>query len=720
MKQVFLSKGKGAVVEDIPAPVVRDGGLLVRTVFSLISPGTEKASLAAGDQGILQKAAGRPDLVKKIFESLYREGLGATYQKVVSKLSELTPVGYSSSGIVEEVGAGVEGIARGDRVACAGAGYASHAQIVFVPKNLCVRAPDGMDLDQAAFATLGAIALQGVRQSGLVLGEGAAVIGLGLVGLLTVQILRAGGIRVLGLDITEDRVALARELGAEAGAVTGRDDPAGAAKGFTRGQGVDAVSITAATPSSEPVDVAGALCRDRGRVVVVGDVGMQVPRGVYYGKELTLSVSRSYGPGRYDPRYEEGGIDYPPGYVRWTERRNMEEFLALVSERKVNVTRLISHRFPLEEAPRAYDLLSGKSGEPFLGILLTYNPAERAAPRVQLKAPAPHAPRETLAVGFIGAGAFALGVLLPALKKIDRVLLRGVANASGPSAKKAGERFGFEYCTGDYRDILNDTGVDAVFIGTRHGLHATLAMEGLRKGKAVFMEKPMALNATELTDLMRAWRETGGRLMVGFNRRLSPLAVRMRDFFSGRREPLQIIYRVNAGYLPGSHWVHDPREGGGRIVGEVCHFVDVLCYLTGSRPVRVFAESIGPSGEALSGDNVSATLRMADGSWGTIAYIARGDASVPKERIEAFSSGTAAVLTDYRELVLHREGREKKVSAAQDKGHASEIKAFVDAVRGGGAMPLDAEESAFVTAATFCIVQSLTTGAPVDVAPLHD
>jgi len=719
MKQVFLRMGKGdVVVEDIPPPALKAGGVIVRNAFSLISAGTERASISAGGLGIIQKARERPDLVRKVIDSFSTEGLTATYYKVMAKLSGFTPIGYSSSGIVQEVGEGAGEFSRGDRVACAGVGYANHAQIVFVPKNLSVCVPDGVRLDHAAFTTIGAIALHGVRQSGAVLGERVAVIGLGLVGLLAVQILRAGGVRVIGLDIDEERVRLSQELGADAGVVIGKDDEAAVTRAFTNNLGVDAAVITAATKSSEPIVLAGNICRDRGRIVVVGDVGMQIPRDIFYRKELSLVLSRSYGPGRYDPLYEEGGIDYPPGYVRWTEARNMKEFLELVKAGKVNVERLITHRFALDEASRAYDLLAGRKNERYLGILLTYGMEEPVASKVLLRPAPKYELKGKLSIGFIGAGAFAQSVLLPALKDVRGVILKGVATATGVSGKKVAQRFGFEYCTTQSEEILNDQGIDTVFIATRHNLHAPIAIAALRKGKAVFMEKPMAINEPELGELLKVWRETGGRLMVGFNRRFSPLIGRMKAFFSGRKEPLQMIYRVNAGFLPKDHWVHDPREGGGRIIGEVCHFVDLLCFLTDSRPVRVFAENIPSSGDALSEDNVTVTLKFSDGSWGTIAYIARGDSALPKEMVEVFCGGATAILNDFRTISLYREGREKREGKTQEKGHRQEMEAFVSSVLGGGPMPNDVELSALVTQTTYRIEESIKKGLPIDINPI--
>jgi len=715
MKQVFLRMGKGdAVVEEIPPPVIKSGGILVRNGFSLISSGTERASISAGGGGIVQKAAERPDRVKKVFESLYKDGISATYRKVIEKVSELTPIGYSSSGIVQEVGGGVDEFSQGDRVACAGVGYANHAQIIFVPKNLSVCVPEGVRLDHAAFASIGAIALHGVRQSGAVLGERVAVIGLGLLGLLAVQILRAGGVRVIGLDIDEERVKFSKELGADAGVVIGKGDETAAAKAFTNSLGVDAAIITAATTSSEPIAMAGSICRDRARVVVVGDVGMQVPRDIFYRKELSLVLSRSYGPGRYDPLYEEGGIDYPPGYVRWTEARNMKEFLELVKAGKVNVERLITHRFPFEEASRAYDILAGRKEERYLGILLSYGMEEPVASRIILSAAPKYEPKGKLSIGFIGAGAFAQSVLLPALKDVRGVTLKGVATATGLSGKKVAQKFGFEYCTTKSEEILGDAGIDTIFIATRHNLHAPIAIAAMKKGKAVFMEKPMAVNEAELGELMKVWRETGGRLLVGFNRRFSPLIDRMKTFFSGRKEPLQMIYRVNAGFLPKDHWVHNPKEGGGRIIGEVCHFVDLFCFLTDSRPVRVFAENIKSSGDAFAGDNITATLKFSDGSWGTIAYIARGDSAVPKEMLEVSCGGATAILNDFRTISLYREGREEREGRIQEKGHRQEIEAFVSSILKGGPMPNDVELSALVTRATFRIEDSIKKGYPVE------
>ena len=704
MKQVIQSYRTGELaVAEVPSPRLPAGGVLIATRASLVSAGTEKMLLQLAKASLAGKALARPDLVRQVVAKARREGIGQTLSKVRSRLETPIPLGYSAAGRVLEVGPGIDHLRPGERVAAAGAGYANHAGLIAVPKHLCVAVPQGVSDEAAAFATVGAIALQGVRQAAPTLGERVVVIGLGLIGLLTVQLLKANGCRVLGQDPDPARVGLARELGAD---LTVTDDLAAAATGFTRGRGADSVLVTASTPSHEPVNLAAEIARPKGTLVLVGMVGMNLTREPFYKKELNLRLSMSYGPGRYDPAYEEQGQDYPFAHVRWTEQRNLEAFLDLVAAGRVTPEKLITHRFPIAEAEQAYQLMEGR--DPYLGILLTYPDTDPATARedhrINLKAPVAIATDQT-GIGFIGAGNFARSVLLPTLAKLPGHRLTGVVTATGMSAAEVAKRFGFRFATTDYREILNDPATNAVVIATRHDRHSALACAALEAGKAVFVEKPLAIDRVQLDALIAVLETTGGRLQVGFNRRFSPLLQQARAALDGRNSPLVMTYRVNAGVVPDSSWIQQA-EGGGRIVGEVCHFVDVFQFLTAARPVEVFARSVPGYADA-----VSIQIGFDDGSLGTIIYTALGDPGFPKESLEVFSHERVIAIDDYLSARFVVRGRARKVRLrGQDKGFAGELQAFLDAVRSGGPMAIPPDSLIDSTLATFAIEDSLATG----------
>ncbi|MEK6283076.1 MAG: bi-domain-containing oxidoreductase [Acidobacteriota bacterium] len=725
MKQVLQNRKSGKVaVGEVPIPVAQPGRVLVRTVASLISSGTEKASVESARKSLVQEARERPDLVKAVIDRARTEGLRNTFNAVLGKLASSQALGYSASGIVIEVGKDVTDFATGDRVACAGVGFASHAEVLSVPKNLCVPLPDNVSFDAGAFGTLGAIALQGVRLAAPTLGESAVVIGLGLVGQLTIQLLKANGCRVFGIDLDQARIDLALKLGADAGLISkdpSRDSSDGISKeetkravlNWTGGRGADAVLITAATDSNQPIELAGDISRMKGRVVVVGMTGLTVPRASYFARELSLQISMSYGPGRYDPNYEERGNDYPFGYVRWTEKRNIEAFLNLVGEQRISVDALITHRFEIEDAERAYELLMGQSGEPYLGVLLHYEPDRELTRTVEF---AEHtkpiaAQEKSVRLGVIGAGGYVTGMLLPQFKSAG-VELISVATASGVTALDAGKKFGFKRAVSDSSEVIGDASVNLVVIGTRHDSHAKLAVEALERNKHVFVEKPLALNEEELNKVLDAAARSRGQLMVGFNRRFSTLARSAKQFFGGRRAPLSILYRVNAGRIPAEHWVQNATQGGGRIVGEVCHFIDLMQFWTESPPVSVFAESVAANEhQVINHDSVFITLRFADGSNGCVAYLAEGDKSLQKERVEIFGEGKTFVIDDFRQATAHRNGREEKiVLRAQDKGQGEEVKAVCAVVLEGSPAPITLAELASTTRATFGALDSLRSG----------
>lgn len=715
MKQVLQNLKTGEVtVTDVPAPVAQRGRVLVRTVASLISAGTERMKVDLGRKSLLGKARERPDLVKKVIQKAKNEGVMNTLNAVRAKLDSATALGYSAAGIVIGAGDDVTEFRAGDRVACAGGGFASHAEVLSVPKNLCVRLPERVGFDAAAFGTLGAIALQGVRLAEPTLGESVVVIGLGLLGQLTVQLLKANGCRVFGIDLDPQKIELARQLGADGGCIP-EGDAQRVVMEWTRGRGADAVLVTAATRSNQPVELAGEISRLKGRVVAVGLVGLDIPREIYYERELTLKISMSYGPGRYDPEYEERGHDYPFAYVRWTEGRNIEAFLDLIAAGRVNVEPLITHRFPIEEGERAYQLITGEIDEPYLAVLLQYDTARELERRIELSASlksaveAPRAP--SVRIGLIGAGSYARKMLLPNFKTAGAEF-QAIATASGVSARDIGEKYGFHYCASEADEVVNDNNVNLVVIATRHDLHARLTIQALERGRHVFVEKPLALSDEELDDVLEAAAHSNAQLMVGFNRRFAPLARAAKDFFSGRRAPLSIVYRVNAGRIPRAHWVQDEREGGGRIIGEVCHFIDLMQFWTGAPSVRVYAEAITSNNQQIvDEDSVMITLRFADGSNGTIAYLAEGDPALPKERIEIFGEGRTFILDDFRRATTYRNGREEKMKLRnQDKGQADEVRAVCAVVLEGKSAPITIDDLAATTRATFRIRESLRTG----------
>lgn len=692
MKQVEQNYRSG-VLRLIEAPVPRSGRgrNLVATRVSLISAGTEKQIIDLARSSLAGKAMARPDLVRKTLQKVRNEGLLPTVQKVFAKLDTPIPLGYSLAGTVVEAGAEAGGYAVGDRIACAGAAVANHAEYNAVPKNLSVRIPAGVCDEAASFVTLGAIALQGVRVANPTLGERVVVMGLGLIGQLTVQLLKANGCRVLGFDPNPGRAKLALEMGADVAVSDALDE---AVRGFTEGYGADAVIVTASSKSSTPPNQAAEISRMKGRVVMVGLTGMEIDREPFYKRELDLRLSMSYGPGRHDPAYELEGHDYPLAYVRWTEQRNMQAFLELVAEGRVTPLRLVTHRFPIAEAEAAYKLMDTE--EPFLAILLTYPDTPAPIARsIPVNASSAATGRGT---AFIGFGNYAKSVLVPALKKASKERLTTVVTSTGLSAHDAAQREGFANAATDPQAVLDDADTDCVFIATRHDSHASLAAAALRAGKHVFVEKPLALDHEQLADVVAAAEGAPGVLTVGFNRRFAPMMIAAKAAIASRAGPIAMHYRVNAGHVPGDSWLHGA-QGGGRIVGEACHFVDALTFLAGGPPVSVSA--FRPEG---IDDTVSAVLRFADGSTGTILYSSLGDSSLPKEYLEIFASGTVVRLDDFRKLHITTGGKTTTQSAsAQDKGQAGLVKAFYAAARDGAAAPIPLDELVAVSEATLDI-----------------
>ena len=728
MKQVFQDARNAEItVEEVPAPKLLAGCVLVRTAASLVSAGTERASSEFAGKNLLQKARMRPDLVRDVLNKISRDGLMAAASAVRSRLDQPSALGYSSAGTVIAVGEGITDISAGDRVACAGAGHAVHAEFACVPRLLVAKIPsESVSFDEAAFTTLGAVALHGVRNADAKLGDVVAVIGLGLLGQLTVQILKAGGCCVLGMDISSERANLALRLGADA-VSTSTSDFHDLCLQRSAGHGADSVLIAAQSASNDPVNLAGAVARHRAVVVAVGTVAMDIPRRTFYDKELDFRVSRSYGPGRYDTAYEQKGIDYPIGYVRWTETRNMEAFLKLLADHKLDLQPLITHRFPIARSRSAYDLITGKTPEPFLGVLVSYPQDASVDRHVRLVTEPRVVAHPSIRIGLLGAGGFATRTLLPAMKRVRGIEMMVAGAATGAHARHAAQKFGFHSCTTDEKEVFNNSEVNTVVVATRHHLHAGQVIAALRSGKHVFCEKPLCLNEAELKEIVAAHRDAASALlMVGFNRRFAPLAIRMKDFVRGAREPLAIHYCVNAGFIPADHWLNDPLQGGGRILGEACHFVDFLCFLTGSSPVEVEARSL-PNPGRYSNDNVVCTLRFGDGSLGTISYLANGDGGFSKERIEVFGGGKVAILDDFRRLELHGDSKKSVFRSrfTQDKGHRGEWEAFVAAIQTGAESPIKIDEIVNTMLATFALEESRCLGQafrvreffPSDVAP---
>lgn len=726
MKQVVQNYKSGELaLLDVPVPGCKPGGVLVRTAYSLISTGTEMMKVSEAGMSMLGKARSRPDQVAKVVQSVATNGVPATYRKVMGKLDSYTPLGYSLCGVVEQVGAGIDDVKVGDLVACAGNEHALHAELNWVPKNLYARVPDGLAPRHAAFGTVGSIALQGVRQGESHLGEVALVIGLGLIGQLVVQLLAASGVRVVGADPDPVRCELAERLGAAA-----CGDPASAAvetavAELTGGHGVDQVYLAAGGGSNQPVELAARLCRDRGRVVDIGKCRLDLPWNAYYEKELDVRFSRSYGPGRYDPEYELEGRDYPIGYVRWTERRNLACFLDLLARGSVDVEPLVSHLADFDDAVETYQRL--KDGD-LKAVAVLFRYPEHPGQAVETGAPAVAVPavrrgggvsaparlaNASVRLAFVGAGNYATSMLLPHLERREGVELSTVVTTTALSAANAKRKFGFAEATTDLDAVLGDPTIDAVFVVTRHSSHAELTQRALRAGKAVFVEKPLALTEDELAGVLAAVEESGNdRLQVGFNRRFAPLLQEARERFGSRTGPGNVRYLVNAGRLEHGSWYLQQGTEGSRFAGEGGHFIDTVSWLLGADPVSVYA--VATSGN----EDLQVVLRYPDGSTATIAYVTTGSPGFPKETLDLIADGKVLRLDDFVRASVY--GRKRWVSSrlpkARDKGQSAELAAFIKAVRTGGPMPVPLESLVATTAATLAVRAGLAGGAPVTLA----
>lgn len=718
MKQVVQSARSGKLaLKDVPEPQLRDGHLLVRTSASLISAGTERMVVAFARKSLAAKARARPDLVRKVMDKARRDGISATMRAVMARLDEPLPLGYSAVGTVVAVGTGLEGRFRvGQRVAMAGAGLANHAEMNVVPGNLAAPVPEDVNDEEACFGTLGAIALHGVRNLGLALGDCAAVVGAGLVGQLASQFLALSGVRVAVMDYDPERLRLARYGGAELCWNLADGDPSDAVSEMTGGLGCDGILIAAATESSEPFETAAAIARDRARVALVGMTGTELPYRAFMEKELSVVVSRSYGPGRYDSDFEHRGMKYPEGYVRWTETRNLAEAVRLMSrrsDRRLAVEQLITHRYAIDEAEAAYGLVT-ENTEPHLGVVLRY-PVERPVKPTRLRVPAHVSAAKAggdCLLGVIGAGSFARTVLLPRLKGMDHCRLHTIVTQRGISAEHSLEKFGFAHADTDEAAVLDNPEINAVMIATPHSSHAALVVRALQAGKNVFVEKPLALSREELDDVIKARGRSSAFFQVGFNRRFAPHAARAKAQMDRSGGKKFVLVRVNAGALPADSWQNAPEEGNGRILGEVCHFVDLIRYLADSRVASVHAAAAIDTGVC---DDLTVTLNFADGSLGTIAYTALGDTAFSKELVECYAGGAVATIDDFRAMTVTVDGKVSRPSkgGAQDKGHTSELDAFVDAVAGGGPPPVPETDLIDSSVATIAVLESLRTGTTI-------
>lgn len=709
MKQVIQNFKTGELyVDEVPNPALSENMVLVENKFSLISAGTERGTVKVGQANLLGKAKQRPDLVAQVLQNIKKEGLKATIDKVRTKLDSLKALGYSTSGVVAASMDSNSRFKPGDRVACAGQDYASHSEVVSIPQNLVAKIPDNVSFEEASFTTLGAIALQGVRQAEPRLGDKVCVIGLGLLGQITVQLLKANGCQVFGTDLSQELIDLAKKSGADEALQRGDSNLLTAIDNFTNGHGFDSVIITAAAPTNDPIELSAEISRKKGKVIVVGAVKMDVPRDPhFYRKELDLRMSCSYGPGRYDTSYEEDGHDYPYAYVRYTEQRNMETFLELVSQGALNLKDLITHTFDISEAEKAYDIVLGKVEEPHIGILLSYpEDGNKQSTTIAVKSTS----IAEVNTGFIGAGSFAQSYLIPNAKN-EGASLDTVVTTKGITAKNVAEKFSFNNASSNAEDVLNNDKINTVFIATPHNSHASYTIEALKAGKHVFVEKPLAMNYDELEEVKKAYSENTQKLMVGFNRRFSPIAQKIKSEFKNNGEPKVVNIRVNAGYIPKDHWTQNPNVGGGRVIGEMCHFIDLMQYFTDAKPTKVYAASIKTENSNLTPeDNISITVSFNDGSIGNLLYLGNGDKSLPKEMIEVFSGGIVGRIHDFRKGDLHKGNKQTKLKLS-GKGHKQEVQAFINSLKMDEA-PISFQSIYLTTLTTFKILDSIKTGLP--------
>jgi len=718
MKQIIQNYRTGKVeLVELPVPQCPSNNVLIKNIASLISIGTERSIIELGRKSLLGKARTRPDLVKRFITKAKNEGFVKTFKTALQMLDNPTPLGYSSAGFIIETGKNVNKYSPGDRVACIGAGYASHSEIISIPENLCCKIPDNLTLKEASFGMLGIIATHGIRCANLKFGETAGVVGLGLLGLLTIQILRAYGCHVIGYDIDESKVLLAKKLGFY-NSFNIKGEFINASERLTAGNGADGVILTVATESKNPINSAIKISKFKGKIVLVGVAKIAPDRNEMWNKEVEIIVSKAGGPGIFDPFYELKGIDYPFGYIRWTENRNLEEFLKLVSDKKVDVKSLITHEYSINEAEIAYRDLLNKEQKSFIGVILNYPKETDSKRKIILREKEfTKGKKEKINLGVIGSGLFARAILLPALSKIKGVNFYSLSTLEGEISYQIGKKYGFLECTSDYMDILNNREIDGVLILTRHSGHSEIVIKALESGKHVYVEKPLCINKDELNRVINAYNKSKLplHLMVGYNRRFSSLSKKAKEVYKNRIDPMIITYRINAGYVPPDHWVHSPEEGGSRVVGEVCHFIDLIQHIIGSNPKEVFAYKVsGNNKTCVNNDNVSINLKFDDGSIASIIYTGSGDKTFSRERVEIFCEGISVMLDDFRRLIIYKNGNKKRIKLAnQDMGYKAELKYFINIIKGIEEPKLKPEEIFFSTLTVFKINESLQKNTPI-------
>ncbi|OGS21262.1 MAG: hypothetical protein A2252_08330 [Elusimicrobia bacterium RIFOXYA2_FULL_39_19] len=721
MKQVIQNYKTGELkLLEVPSPYCKSNSVIIQNMVSLISIGTEKQMIELGQKSLLGKAKARPDLVKRFIAKAKKEGLIKTFNEALGRMDNPVPLGYSSSGIVIEVGRDVHKFTPGDRVACIGAGFASHAEFVAIPENLCVKLPENavtkepVSFEEGSFGMLGIVALHGIRCANLKFGENVAVVGLGLLGLISVQILKAYGCQVIATDISNSKLDMAKKLGADVVCVL--PEFVNKCNILSEGAGVDAVILTVATKTEEPVNLAVEASRFKGKIVLVGVADIHPNRNEMWHKEVEIIVSCAGGPGTFDPFYEIQGIDYPFGYVRWTENRNLQEFLRLIADKKISMSSLITHRFSINEAEKVYENLMSNTGGPYVGVTLNYPESNSKKNTIILKNTQQKTEKQ-ISLGVIGAGLFGKALMLPALKKNKAFNLHTISTATGPNGQNVGLKYGFSACTTNYKEVIANPNINALMILTSHSAHCSMVLKALDSGKHIFVEKPLCINENELSRIITAYEALNIKpaFTVGYNRRFSPLALKLKNFFINRQDPLIMTYRVNPGFVPADSWVHQPEEGGSRIIGEMCHFVDMMQYVSGSLVSKVFAERISANNKtALNSDNISITFKFNDGSIGNLIYTASGDKSFSRERMEAFCEGKTIVLDDYRILTTFNNGKQNKISLwNQDMGYDSEISNFAETILGKTKPILTPEEFFNSTLTVIKANESVDKGGPV-------
>lgn len=709
MLQLIQHQKTGKIISaEVPAPKCPKNGVLVKVSHSIISAGTEKTTVSKAKSSLIERAKKQPEDVKLVLDYIKKEGIHSTYRRIKSALNSYKALGYSASGIVIETT--VEDFSVGDRVAVAGAGLANHAEIVAIPKNLAVKIPAEVSYHEAAYTTIGAIAMQGVRQANVRIGDNIAVIGLGLIGIITVQLLKANGCRVAGFDLNDEALENARKFGSDQ-VFESSFNSIKSAIAFTRGHGFDSVIITAGTSSNQPVELAMELARKKGIAVAVGAIGMDIPRPPFFKKEIDFRIASSYGPGRYDPNYEEKGIDYPYAYVRYTENRNMQAFLDLIQMKKIDVESMTTHEYDLENAEDAYELVLGNKKEKFLGIILKYNKYVSQVRYIELKR---KSISSDVTIGFVGAGTFAQNYLMPPLLKLD-VSLRAVATESSVNSKTVADKFGFKAAATDYNEIINKDEINTIFIATRHDSHAEIVIQAIKNKKNIFVEKPLCINYKELLEIDFAMQENPTNLMVGFNRRFSEDIQQIKKFIENHSDPLNMLYRVNAGYIPKEHWTQHENQGG-RIIGEVCHFIDTMAYLCDALPKLVYAKSISTANESkVDFDDVMIVIKFEDGSLGSVLYTASGDKSLPKEYLEVYCENKTAIMHNFEKVELYNAGIMKVIKTGKGKGIAEEVNKFVESIKKEIATPISYGELRAITLATFAANISLRNNQEINI-----